>query len=102
MNYCTASTAASSKSASLASRGRPAASRSAWLGTPSHSLSAYGYRRVAVPRARGLHVGIGVQGTNLLNNVNYTNWGAVAGTPSFAHPLTAELGRAVRIFLNVS
>jgi hypothetical protein len=79
--------------------GRP---RNSGEGTPSNVLSLYGYRRIAVPAARGVNLGIGVQGTNLLNNRNYTNWGAVAGTPSFGLPLSAQSGRALRIFFSVS
>ena len=71
-----------------------------------NTLSVYAFRRTAlpdvvVPGPRTLHVNVGVQINNLLDNKNYTSIGSVAGAPSFGRPLAAYPGRSLRLFLNI-
>jgi hypothetical protein len=83
--------------------GRP---RNSGEGPRFHALSLYGYRRVTlpdvlVPGPRRLHLNVGVQVNNVLDNKNYLSVGSVVGSPSFGRPLAAYPGRSVRVFLNI-
>jgi hypothetical protein len=67
-------------------------------------LSLYAYRRVALPKVvvRGrLHVNLGLQANNILDNMNYISVGSVAGSASFGRPLAAFPGRSVKVYVNV-
>jgi len=73
-------------------------------GPAYHSLSLYGHRRLAMPQAvaRGrVHVNLGVQVDNLLDNTNYLGVGSVLRSSSFGQPLFAMPGRSVRVLINV-
>jgi hypothetical protein len=73
-------------------------------GPAYHSLSLYGSRRIALPDAVAhgrIHVNLGVQADNILDNTNYLSVGSVLNSPSFGRPLAAMPGRSVRVFLNL-
>jgi hypothetical protein len=69
-----------------------------------HDLSLYAFRRFAlpavlVPGPAHVHVNVGVQARNMLDNESYTTIGAVMASPAFGRPLAALPGRSVRLFL---
>jgi hypothetical protein len=67
-------------------------------------LSLYAYRRVSLPNAvvRGhLHLNLGLQADNILDNRNYISVGSIAGSPSFGRPMAAFPGRSLRVYVNV-
>jgi hypothetical protein len=71
-----------------------------------HDLSLYAFRRLAVPdglvpgRTR-VHVSIGAQAQNMLDNESFTTIGAVSGSSGFGRPLSALPGRTLRLFLSL-
>lgn len=74
---------------------------------PSHnSLSLYASRRIALPSfptrpRRRIFVRVGLQGSNLLGNRNYTGLGSVIGSPLFGLPLSSLPGRSLRVWANL-
>ena len=80
--------------------GRP---RNSGDGPGYNLLSLYAFRRVALPRAvpGRLHLNLGVQADNLLDNQNDISVGSIAGSASFGRPLAAFPGRSAKVFVNV-
>ena len=77
-------------------------SRNSGEGPGYNLLSLYAYRRVTLPHSRGrLHLNVGVQADNILDNRNYISVGSVAGSSTFGRPLAALPGRSVKVYLNV-
>jgi hypothetical protein len=73
---------------------------------PSYnSLEVYAYRRIQLPNflrraSWRIHVNIGVQAQNILDNRNYISIGSVVGAANFGRPFAAFPGRSVRLSLN--
>jgi hypothetical protein len=81
--------------------------RNSGAGPGYHSLAAYGYRRIPLPKipgrsARRHYLDLSVQADNLLNRKNYISVGSVTGSSMFGRPLAAFPGRSVRLFLAVN
>jgi hypothetical protein len=73
-------------------------------GPSYHSLSMYAHRRIGLPQALAhgrVHVNVGVQADNILDNTNYVSIGSVLSSSSFGRPLAAMTGRSVRVLLSV-
>ena len=72
-------------------------------GPSFHALSLYAHRRLTLPPliARGVHVNLGVQADNILDNRNYIAIGSVQQSSSFGRPLAATAGRSVRVLLSL-
>jgi hypothetical protein len=80
--------------------------RNSGTGPGYHSVAAYGYRRIPLPKIPGRpvrrhYLDLGVQADNILDRRNYISVGSVAGSSTFGRPLAAFPGRSVRLFLSV-
>ena len=80
--------------------------RNSGNGPGFRSLSLYASRRIALPELpvrprRRIFIRVGLQGSNLLNNRNYTGFGSVLGSPTFGAPLGALPGRSIRLWVNL-
>lgn len=80
--------------------------RNSGAGPGYHSVAAYAYRRIPLPKVPGSSVrrhylDLSVQADNILDRRNYISVGSVTGSSTFGTPLAAFPGRSVRLFLSV-
>jgi hypothetical protein len=72
-------------------------------GPSFNTLSLYAHRRLSLPPAiaHGVHVNLGVQADNILDNRHYIAIGSVQQSSSFGRPLSAAAGRSMRVLLSL-
>jgi hypothetical protein len=84
--------------------GRP---RNSGDGPSFNSVNLYGHKRIPMPiflfgSKKRVHVDLGVQVENILNNKNYLSFGSIIGSPTLGQPLAGSAGRTARVWVNLN